>query len=150
MIMLNTYMTQFNCSHHGILIHEKITTYLDAKGASKNTCFLCKQSIQSKTADLTRVRLYEREKLFTIQHKISDFHKDFYIQQIEKSAYHRSYYKIIGKSMLLTLDIKSLNPHQATSLLGHIILNNLSLNPKVNYRMNYLTTIVPYPWKVAV
>ena len=35
MIMFNTYMTQFACSHHGILIREKITTYLDAKGKSK-------------------------------------------------------------------------------------------------------------------
>ena len=34
MIMFNTYMTQFTCSHHGILISEKITTYLDAKGKS--------------------------------------------------------------------------------------------------------------------
>ena len=30
MIMFSTYMTQFTCSHHGILIREKITTYLDA------------------------------------------------------------------------------------------------------------------------
>ena len=41
MIMFNTYMTQFTCSHHGILIREEITTYLDAKGKSKRTCFLC-------------------------------------------------------------------------------------------------------------
>ena len=31
MIIFNTYMTQYTCSHHGILIHKKITTYLDAK-----------------------------------------------------------------------------------------------------------------------
>ena len=37
MIMFNTYMTQFTCSHHGIRILEKITTYLDAKGKSKRT-----------------------------------------------------------------------------------------------------------------
>ena len=41
MIMFNTYMTQFTCSHHSILIRKKITTYLDAKGKSKKTCFLC-------------------------------------------------------------------------------------------------------------
>ena len=41
MIMFNVYMTQFTCSHNGILICEKITTYLDAKGESKRTCFLC-------------------------------------------------------------------------------------------------------------
>ena len=52
--------------------------------------------------------------------------------------------------MLLTLDIKYLNPHQVISLLGQIIPNDLDLNPTVNYRINYLTTIVSYPWKVAV
>ena len=41
MIMFNTYMTQFTCSHDGILIHERITTFLDAKRKSKRTCFLC-------------------------------------------------------------------------------------------------------------
>ena len=40
MIMLNTYMTQFTCSHHVILIQKTINTYLDAKGSSKNSCFL--------------------------------------------------------------------------------------------------------------
>ena len=30
-----------------------------------------------------------------MQRKIGDFHKDFYIQQIEKLAYHRCYYKIL-------------------------------------------------------
>ena len=34
-IMFNTYMTQFTFSDHGILMHEKIATYLDAKGKSK-------------------------------------------------------------------------------------------------------------------
>ena len=42
-IMFNMYMTQFTCSHHGILIHEIITTYLYAKGKSKMTCFLCEE-----------------------------------------------------------------------------------------------------------
>ena len=88
--------------------------------------------------------------MFFIQHNIGDFHKDFYIQQIEKLSYHRSHYKIIGKIMLLTLDIKHLNPHQATSVLVLIILKSLDLNPTVNYRMNSLTKIVPYPWTFAV
>ena len=35
--------------------------------------------------------------MFSIQHKIGDLHKGFYIEQIEKLAYHRSYYKILGK-----------------------------------------------------
>ena len=45
MIMFNMYMAQFTCSHHGILIREKITTYLDAKGQSKRTCFLYEELI---------------------------------------------------------------------------------------------------------
>ena len=32
-----------------------------------------------------------------MQRKIGDFHQDFYIKQIEKLAYHRSYYQILGK-----------------------------------------------------
>ena len=82
---------------HGILIREKITTYLDAKGESKKNCFLCEQLIQNSTPGFTRGRLYEKVKLFSIQRKIGDFHKDFYIKQIEKLAYHRSYYTILGK-----------------------------------------------------
>ena len=83
MIILNTYMNQFTCSRHGILIREKITTYLDSKATSKKTCFLCEELIQSKTPGFTRRRLYERVKLFSIQRKIGDFQKDFYIQKIE-------------------------------------------------------------------
>ena len=43
MIMFNTYMTKCTCSHHAILIREKIVTYLNAKGKSKRTCFLCEE-----------------------------------------------------------------------------------------------------------
>ena len=32
-----------------------------------------------------------------MERNIGDFHKDFYIKQIKKSAYHLSYYKILGK-----------------------------------------------------
>ena len=60
MIMFNTYTTQCTCSHHSILIRENFTTYLDAKGTSKNTCFLCEQLIQSKTPYFTCGRQYER------------------------------------------------------------------------------------------
>ena len=90
-------MTQFTCSHHGTLIREKITTYLDAKVTSKRTWFLYEQLIQANTPVFRRGRLYERIKLFSVQHKIGDFHKYFYIQQLEKLSYHHSYYKIIGK-----------------------------------------------------
>ena len=58
MIMLNTYMTQFTCSHHGILIRDKITTYLNARRTSKNTCLLCEQITQSRTPGFKRRRLY--------------------------------------------------------------------------------------------
>ena len=40
MITFNSYMTQFTCSHHGILIRETVTTYLVAKGKYKKTYFL--------------------------------------------------------------------------------------------------------------
>ena len=126
--MFNTYMTQFTCSHHGILISEKITTYLDVKWTSKKTCFLCEKLTQAKNHDFTRVIMYERVKLFSIQRNIGDFNKDFYIQQIEKLAYHHSYYRILGKTMLLTLGIKHLNPHQATSLLCQVMPKDLDLN----------------------
>ena len=96
MIILNTYITQFTCSHNGILIREKITTYLDAKGKSKRTCFLCEELTKIKTPDFTRGKLHERVKLFSMQHKIGDFQNEFYIKQIEKLAYHRSYYRILG------------------------------------------------------
>ena len=90
-------MQQFTCSHHGILILEKITTYLDAKGKSKRTCLLYEDLIKIKTPDFTRGKLHERVKLFSMQRKIGDFKNEFYIKQIEKSTYHRSYYKILGK-----------------------------------------------------
>ena len=62
MIMFHTYTTQFTCSNHGILIGEKITTYLDAKGKSKRTCFLCKDLNKTKTPDFTRGKIHERVK----------------------------------------------------------------------------------------
>ena len=98
MIMFNTYMTQFTCSRHGILILEQITTYLDAKVKFKKTCLLCEDFIKIKTPDFTCGKLYERVKLFSMQRKIGGFHSEFYIKQIEKLAYHRSYCKILGKS----------------------------------------------------
>ena len=67
--MFNTYTTQFTCSHHGILIREKITTYLDAEGKSKRTGFFCEELIKIKTTDFTRGKLHERVKLFSVQHQ---------------------------------------------------------------------------------
>ena len=71
---------------------------MDAKGKYKRTCLLCEDCIKIKTPDFTRGKLYERVKLFSMQRNIGDFHSEFYIKQIEKLAYHRSYYKIIGKN----------------------------------------------------
>ena len=71
MIMFNTYMTQFTCSHHGILILEKITTYLDAKRKSKRNCFLCEELIKTKTSDFICGKLHERVKMFSMQRKIA-------------------------------------------------------------------------------
>ena len=97
MIMFNTYMTKFTCSHHVILIRETFTTYLDAKGTSKNTCFLCEHLIQYKAPYFTRGILYDRVKLFLFNIRLVIFKKTFYIQQIEELSYHRSYYKILEK-----------------------------------------------------
>ena len=70
---------------------------MDAKGISKGTCFLCEELIKTKTPYFTREKLHERVKLFSMQRKIGDLHKDFSVKQIEKLAYHCSYYKILGK-----------------------------------------------------
>ena len=89
-------MNQLTCSHHGILIRETITTSLDAKGTSKKNCFLCEQLIQAKFPDLIRGILYDRVKPFPFNTRLVILQR-LYIQQIEKLAYHRSYYKILGK-----------------------------------------------------
>ena len=60
MITFNTYMTQFTCLHHGILIREKITTYFNAKKTSKKIYSLREIIIQGKTPDFTHERMYER------------------------------------------------------------------------------------------
>ena len=79
MLMFNTYMTQFTCSHHGIIIHKKSPVILIQKENLKIFYFLCKKLIQSKTPYFTHGRLYERFKMFSIQRKFGDFHKDLYI-----------------------------------------------------------------------
>ena len=42
-----------------------------------------------------------------MQRKIGDFHSEFYIKQIEKLSYHRSYYKILGKNHVADVRHKS-------------------------------------------
>ena len=76
-------MTQFTCSHHGIIILETITTYLDANGNSKRTCLLCEYFIKIKTPDFMRGKLHERVKLFSMQRKIGDFHSEFLLNKLK-------------------------------------------------------------------
>ena len=75
-------MTQFTCLHHGILKREKSPLMWMQKGTFKNICFLCEKLIKTKTPYFTRGKLHERVKLFSMQRKIGDFHKNFYIKQI--------------------------------------------------------------------
>ena len=77
MIMFNRYMTRFACSHDGILIHEKITTYLYAKKTSKKTYFLCEKLIQAKTPDFKRGILYERVNRFPFNARLVILTKAF-------------------------------------------------------------------------
>ena len=123
---------------------------MDAKGTSKKTCLLCEQIIQSNNPDFTRRRMYEKVKLFSVQRKIGDFHKDFYIQQIERSAYQRSYYKIFGEHHVADVRHKSFESTPVNIRNQSHYANDLALKPTFNYRMKYLITIIPYPWNVAV
>ena len=123
---------------------------MDAKGKSKRTCFLCEELIKTKTPDFTRGKLHARVKLFCMQRKIGDFHKDFYIQQIEKLAYHRSYYKILGKHHVSDVRHKSFESTPGDISTWSDYAERFGFDPTVKYRMNSLTTIVPYPCKVAV
>ena len=82
MITFNKYMTQFDCSHYGILIREKITTFFDAKGTYKKTFLLCTKLIQAKTPYFTRGILYVRLKLFSIKRNIGDFQKNFIFNKL--------------------------------------------------------------------
>ena len=150
MIMFNTYMIQFTCSHHGILILKKITTYLDAKGKSKRTCFLCEKLIQIKTPDFTRGKLHDRVKLFSVQRKIGDFHNGFYIKQIEKLAYHRRYYKILGKNHVADVRHKTFESTPGYISTRSYYAERFGFDPDGQIQNEFFYKIIPYPWKVAV
>ena len=62
---------------------------------------------KTRTPDFTRRKLHERVKLFSMQRKIGDFQKDFYIKQIEKIAYYHSHYKILGINHVAEIRHKS-------------------------------------------
>ena len=82
-IMFNMYMTQFTCSNHGILILEKITTYLDTKGKYKRTCFLCEELIKIKTPDFTRGKLHERVKKIPYNGRLVIFTVSFIFNKLK-------------------------------------------------------------------
>ena len=85
-----------------------------------------------------------------MQSKIGDFHKDFYIKQIENLAYHRSYYKILGNHHVADFRHKSFESTPGDIITWSDYAERFGLILTVKYRMNSLTTIVPYPWKVAI
>ena len=80
---------------------------MDAKVKYKRTCLLCEELIKIKTPDFTRGKIHDRVKLFSMQRKIGDYHSEFYIKQIEKLAYHRSYCKILGNHHVADVRHKS-------------------------------------------
>ena len=137
-------MTQFTCSHHVIIIRKNVTTYLDAKGTSK-TCFLCEQFIQANTPDSTRIKLYERVKLFSVQRNIGDLHKDFYIQSIEKLAYYRSCYKILVKHHVAGVRHKAFESTPVKIITRSDYAEQFIFEPDGRLQNEFFGKIVPYP-----
>ena len=88
--------------------------------------------------------------IVTIQRKICDFHKDYTFNRLKNWPTTAVATKYLENIIFLALDINNLNPHKATSILRHIIRNNLSVNSMFNYRMDSLTTIVPDQWNFSV
>ena len=123
---------------------------MDAKVTYKKTFSLCEQLIQANTHDFTRGRLYERIKIFPIQRKIGDFHKNIYIQRIEKLAYHRSYYKILGKHHVAEVGQKSFEsaPDDISTCSDYD--KWFRFEPDGQLQNELLKKIKPYPWKVTV
>ena len=115
----------------------------------KKTCFLYEQLIQDNTPDFKCGRLYERVNFFPFNARLVIFIKTFIFNKFKNQPTTAVATKYLENIMLMTLYIKHLNPHQATSVIGQIIPNDLDLNTMANYRMNSLTTIIPYPWKFA-
>ena len=105
---------------------------------------------QSKTPGFTRGRLFEKVKLFFIQRKTGGFHKDFYIQQIEKLAYHRSCYKILGKRHVADVRQKAFECTPGNISNRSDYAKRFSFEPDGQLHNIVLTKIIPYPWKVAV
>ena len=64
-----------------------------------------------------------------MQRKIGDFHKDFYIKQIEKLAYHRTYYKILGKHHVADVRHKAFDLTPGDIITRYYYAENFSFDP---------------------
>ena len=78
------------------------------------------------------------------------FKNEFYIKQIEKLAYHRSYYKILGKYHVADVRHRAFESTPGDISTWYDYAERFGFDPDGHYRMNSLTTIVPYQWKVSV
>ena len=85
-----------------------------------------------------------------MQRKIGDVHKEFYIKQIEKLAYHRSYYKILGKHHVDEVRHKAFESKPGDISTQSDYAERFGFDPNGQIQNESLTKIVPYPWKVAV
>jgi len=82
-IQFNTYLKQGYCSIHGVLPTRSIL------------CVVCDSN---NDTDVAHGKLTFRKKLFKLEKKIGEFHRDYYLPSIERLVYHRAYYKILGKN----------------------------------------------------
>jgi hypothetical protein len=96
-ILFQTYMKQMRCAIHGVLTPVNITTIEWRLNQMKKACLPCELLVQARTLGFVRGKISVRKKLFKLERSIGEFHRSFYIPSIEKLAYHRSYYRILGK-----------------------------------------------------
>ena len=81
---------------------------------------------------------------------IGDFHKDFYIQQIEELAYHCSYDKILGKHHVAEVRNKAFESTPGNISTWSDYATRFSFELGGQLQNEFFNKIVPYPWKVAV
>jgi hypothetical protein len=97
-IIFQTYMKQMRCAIHGVLTPHNIMSVHVRGQQYKKVCLPCENTFQeASTNGFQRGKLTIRKKLFKLERSIGEFHRSFYIPSIEKLAYHRSYYRILGK-----------------------------------------------------
>ena len=130
---------------------KKTTIYLDAKVSYKNTFFFLWTINPSQDSLFhTHNNIWESKTVFYSTQDCWFSQRLLYSTNWKIILPPQVQQKYLENIMLLTLDINYLNPHQATSALDHNMPKHLALNPKVNNRMNSLTTIVTYSLKVYV